>query len=76
MLSYRRADGYSGVAGRTLADSVQAYPEVELPPAGTPNVVFIVLDDVGYAQIGCFGSDIDTPTFDRLAADVEDRFED
>jgi arylsulfatase len=30
-------------------------------------VVVVVLDDVGYAQLGCFGSDIATPTFDRLA---------
>ena len=35
---------------------------------GAPNVVVILLDDVGYAQIGCFGSDIDTPSIDRLAA--------
>jgi arylsulfatase len=31
-------------------------------------VVLIVLDDVGYAQLGCFGSDIDTPVLDGLAA--------
>jgi arylsulfatase len=31
-------------------------------------VVVVVLDDVGYAQLGCYGSDIDTPTFDELAA--------
>jgi arylsulfatase len=30
--------------------------------------VFVVLDDVGFAQLGCFGSDIDTPVIDRLAA--------
>ena len=35
---------------------------------GAPNVLLVVLDDVGFAQLGCFGSDIDTPTFDRLAA--------
>ena len=29
----------------------------------------VLLDDVGYAQFGCYGSDIATPTFDRLAAD-------
>ena len=28
----------------------------------------VLLDDVGYAQFGCYGSDIATPTFDRLAA--------
>ena len=33
-----------------------------------PNVVFVVLDDVGFAQFGCYGSDIPTPTFDTLAA--------
>jgi arylsulfatase len=31
--------------------------------------MLVVLDDVGYAQLGCFGSDIDTPNLDRLAAD-------
>ena len=38
-------------------------------PEGAPNVVVVLLDDVGYAQLGCYGSDIATPTFDRLAAD-------
>ncbi len=38
-------------------------------PQGAPNVLLVVLDDVGFAQLGCFGSDIDTPTLDRLAAD-------
>ncbi len=30
-------------------------------------MVLVVLDDVGFAQLGCFGSDIATPTLDRLA---------
>ncbi|MGJ6124169.1 arylsulfatase [Mycolicibacterium sp. Y3] len=34
---------------------------------GAPNVVMIVLDDLGYAQFGCYGSDIRTPAIDRLA---------
>lgn len=38
-------------------------------PEHTPNVVIIVLDDVGFGQLGCFGSPIDTPNIDRLAAD-------
>ena len=32
-----------------------------------PNVVMIVLDDLGFAQLGCYGSSIDTPNIDRLA---------
>ncbi len=40
------------------------------PPyrAGAPNVAVIVLDDLGFAQLGCYGSDLDTPNIDRLAA--------
>ena len=33
-----------------------------------PNVVFIVLDDAGFADLGSFGSEIHTPNIDRLAA--------
>ena len=36
---------------------------------GAPNVVVIVLDDLGFGQLGCFGSDIATPNIDRLAAE-------
>lgn len=35
--------------------------------AASPNVVVIVLDDVGFGQLGCYGSDISTPTIDALA---------
>lgn len=36
--------------------------------AGTPNIVVIVLDDLGFAHLGCYGSDLETPNIDRLAA--------
>ena len=38
------------------------------PEQGAPNVVLVVLDDTGFAQLGCFGSGIETPNIDRLAA--------
>jgi arylsulfatase len=37
-------------------------------PQGAPNVVVIVLDDVGFSDLGCHGGDIDTPHMDGLAA--------
>ncbi len=37
-------------------------------PAKAPNIVFIVLDDVGFSDLGCYGSEIDTPSMNRLAA--------
>ena len=55
--------------GRTLDESTAAYTPVQRPPDGAPNVVIILLDDTGFAQLGCFGSDIETPNIDRLAAD-------
>lgn len=49
-------------------DARPSWPPRPEPPAGAPNVLLLVLDDVGFAQLGCFGSDIDTPVLDRLAA--------
>lgn len=37
-------------------------------PTGGPNVVVVLLDDLGFAQLGCYGSDISTPNIDALAA--------
>jgi arylsulfatase len=59
---------FEGVVGRTFEDSTPWWPPLPEAPPGAPNVVLILLDDVGYAQIGPYGSDIATPCFDRLAA--------
>ena len=37
-------------------------------PPGTPNVVYVVLDDVGFGALGCYGGLIETPNIDRIAA--------
>ena len=60
---------FTGVAGRTFEESTASWPPLPRAPEAAPNVVIVLLDDVGYAQFGCFGSDIATPTFDRLAAE-------
>jgi len=39
-----------------------------LPAAPRPNIVLIMSDDMGYSDIGCYGSEIDTPHLDGLAA--------
>ncbi|OPY51372.1 MAG: Sulfatase [Methanosaeta sp. PtaU1.Bin112] len=54
--------------GLTYKDSTECWPETVLPPKGAPNIVYIVLDDVGFGQLGCFGGPIKTPNIDRLAA--------
>jgi arylsulfatase len=38
-------------------------------PDGSPNVVYIVLDDVGFSAMSCYGGPIETPNIDRIAND-------
>ena len=59
---------FTGTIGRTYRESTPAWPEAARAPEGAPNVVFVVLDDVGFADLGCYGSEVATPTIDRLAA--------
>ncbi len=61
-------DEFKGKIGRYHWESEPYWPPHPAPPPGAPNVMIVVLDDVGFAQLGCFGSDIATPTMDRLAA--------
>ncbi|MGY0064358.1 arylsulfatase [Streptomyces sp. LZ34] len=60
---------FQGRIGTTYAESTPWWPDQQTLPEDTPNVVVIVLDDVGFSDLGCFGSDIDTPAMDALATD-------
>ncbi|AHC26039.1 MULTISPECIES: arylsulfatase [Mycobacteriaceae] len=58
---------FGGTIGTTIAESVPEFSEPPHPGQDAPNVVVIVLDDTGFAQLGCYGSDIDTAHIDQLA---------
>jgi arylsulfatase A-like enzyme len=58
---------YQGVEGKTLAESKEWWPQPVKPPVGAPNIVWIILDDVGFGASSAFGGIISTPTFDSLA---------
>jgi arylsulfatase len=65
---YEPGAAFPGVIGRTTDVSSPAWPRSARPAPGTPNVLMVVLDDTGFGQLGCYGSPIETPNFDALAA--------
>ena len=64
---YKPGTAFPGVIGRTFDVSSPAWPEPLRAREGAPNVLFIILDDTGYGQLGCYGSPIETPNIDALA---------
>lgn len=60
-------DEFPGVVGHTLDRSSPAWPAPNRAPAGTPNVVVVLWDDVGFGQFSAFGGLCETPTLERLA---------
>jgi arylsulfatase A-like enzyme len=67
LLEYRSGTAFPGRIGRTIGESEPAWPAPRRARPGAANVLFIVLDDVGFGQLGCYGSPISTPNIDRLA---------
>jgi arylsulfatase A-like enzyme len=65
---YKTGQAFSGVIGRTFDVSKPAWPAPIRSKKGAPNVLYIVLDDTGFGQLGCYGSPIATPNLDALAA--------
>lgn len=58
---------YQATAGKTAADSTPHFPSLLKAPQGAPNVVVVLLDDVGFGQPSTFGGPVDMPNLDRLA---------
>ena len=60
--------GFRGRVERTRADSEPWWPTPPGAAKGAPNIVIVYMDDMGYSDPGCFGSEIETPNIDALAA--------
>ena len=60
--------GFPGRIGRTLAESTPHWPAHSHGGANRPNILVVLLDDVGFADFGCYGSDNRTPTIDAIAS--------
>ena len=58
---------FQGKIGRTVKDSTPDFPKSVEAPAGAPNVLLIMTDDVGFGASSTFGGPIQTPNFQRIA---------
>ena len=60
---------FEGTISNTYEDSEPDWQEPVAAPEGAPNVIVILLDDVGFGQTSTFGGLIPTPALDQLAAE-------
>jgi arylsulfatase len=67
MKTYREGERFPGRIGRTWEDSEPAFPVPPRAPDGAPNVLYVILDDVGFGWCEPFGGLIETPGLGRLA---------
>ncbi|NKX65524.1 arylsulfatase [Labrenzia sp. 5N] len=58
---------FEGTITETFEGSTQDYPQPVTPPEGAPNVLVVLIDDLGFGQPGTFGGPIPTPAMDALA---------
>ncbi|MFI6826472.1 arylsulfatase [Kribbella sp. NPDC050241] len=58
---------FHGEIRTAFADSSPDFPEPLKPPAGAPNVLLVMGDDIGFGHMSAFGGPARTPVFDRLA---------
>ncbi len=59
---------FGGKIGRTREESTPWWPERKEAQKGSPNIVIVFMDDMGWSDPGCYGSEIDTPHINALAA--------
>jgi arylsulfatase len=66
-LNAQSNQSYQGTIGKTFDEIKEWWPAPVKRHAGAPNIIWILIDDVGFGASSTFGGIIPTPTFDSLA---------
>ncbi|WP_242605972.1 arylsulfatase [Frankia sp. Cppng1_Ct_nod] len=66
-MTTRSYPGHGATVGRTVRESSPWWRQAARAPEGAPNIVIVLLDDMGFSDIGPFGAEIETPHLDGLA---------
>ncbi|MDB5258517.1 MAG: sulfatase precursor, partial [Chitinophagaceae bacterium] len=65
---YSPKQPFNGVIGKTLGESTQGHTQYnKKAPAGSPNVVWILIDDAGFGATTAFGGLVETPNIEKIA---------
>jgi arylsulfatase A-like enzyme len=59
---------FAGVIGTNYRDSTPDWPATRRPGDGAPNILVVLLDDLGFGQLSCYGGPVKAPNIARLAA--------
>jgi arylsulfatase len=63
----RGYEDFAGVVRELASQSTPAWPAVTRAPDGAPNVILVVVDDLGFSDVAPFGGEIDTPRVQEIA---------
>ena len=58
---------FRGTISATYKTSTSDFPQPLRPPAGAPNVLLVLIDDLGFGGTSIFGGLVPTPNIDRLS---------
>ncbi len=62
-----RTRNVCAVLAAVVGSCVAALPLTSMPAGSRPNIVVVLVDDMGFSDIGCYGGEISTPNLDKLA---------
>ena len=65
----RGYEQFEGHVSERASESIPSWPKQRRARSGAPNVILMLLDDMGFSDISRFGAEIDTPMLEEIAGE-------